>query len=100
MAFGLLGLLAFFLYIFGGEYGGRICGAAWDYGYRWRGRWAGEPDGWTAWFEAAKCVAILICFMSGLGYSCSLICLGVEKIKGVESLRLGLGLRLRIEGYM
>jgi len=52
----------------------------------------GRPDGWTAWFEAAKCVAVLICLMSGLGCFCSLVCLGAEKIKRVEGLGLGLGL--------
>ena len=45
-------------------------------------------------------VAVLICFMSGLGCFCSLVRLGAEKIKGVESLELGLGFRLKIEGYM
>jgi hypothetical protein len=54
----------------------------------------GGLDGWTAWFEAAKCVAVLICFMSGLGCFCSLVCLGAEKIKGVEGLGLGLGLEI------
>lgn len=49
----------------------------------------GGPDGWTAWFEAAKCVAVLICLMSGLGCFCSLVCLGAEKIKGLRVLDLG-----------
>ena len=52
---------------------------------------SGGPDGWTAWFEATKCVAVLICFMSGLGCFCSLVCLGAKKIKGLRVLDLGLG---------
>lgn len=87
-----------------------ICGAARDYGsfalatslalslcFSVEREMGGGPHGWTAWFEAAKCVAVLICFMNGLGCFCSLVCLEAEKIKGVESLGLGLGLGLEIE---